>query len=289
MTADFASALLLVTIVLAGAAAYAARLTVRGRARSERVDREATHEGARMAMEGGMWMLAPVVRGLVAAGVSANAVTLASVPLALGAAVALGTHHYGVGAAFVVAAGLADVLDGSVARMTGTAGPSGKVLDTVVDRYVDVLVFGGAAFALRESALGLAIALSALVAALVVSYASSVAREVGAETGRGAMRRAERLVVVVLALAASALGVGTGLLDGALADAPVLAALGLVGVVGNVSAVARLLRSTRPDAVGFRGRDSDSGVRAIAARASAPDVEAHDDEADHEPVHSAAG
>ena len=188
----------------------------------------------------------PIGRGLASLGISANAITIASGVIAILAAYFFATGHFGLGTFTACVSALADALDGIVARATGTAGKFGQVLDTTVDRFVEALFVGSVAFLVREDAVLLVIALLALVGGFMVSYASSVLRELGASDARAPMRRAHRLAyfliatsvvpVVQLALPNASLRVQL---------APLFVALAAIGVIGNITAVQRLLRGAR--------------------------------------------
>jgi len=190
--------------------------------------------------------IGPVARILVALGVSANTITVASLVFAACAAVSFGLGHFGLGTAFGVVAAMADALDGLVARQSGTASRFGQVLDTMIDRYVEALFIGGIAVFVRNDWVLLSLALAALVGGYMVSYASSVLRELQVSDVRAPMRRVERLtcllvatlLVPLIASAKFALSVRVEL-------APVVVALALIAVVGNVSALRRLMRGAR--------------------------------------------
>lgn len=194
---------------------------------------------------------------LARVGITANAITLASVPMAAAAACALATRHYGVGAALGGASFVCDALDGHVARATGTASAAGEVLDATCDRVCEALMLCGLAVAWRSSPALLALVLAAEVGAQQVTLASAKAEAFPAvrdRVPRGLMRRAERAAYLVVAAA----------MAGALADMlppdaaarvariPLVAAMGLVAVLGNASALHRfaaLARALRaPDA-----------------------------------------
>ncbi len=192
--------------------------------------------------------LRPVAGACIFLGISANGVTLASLALAGLAAAAFATGHFGVGAALACAGALADAVDGLVARLTGTSSRYGKVLDTTVDRFVDALLLGGVAVFVRSDELLLALVLGAIVGSSMVSYASAVLRELGLPDRASAMRRAHRLAYLLtgatLAPIVQHLAPDAPL---AIRIAPVLLAVAAIAVVGNVSAVRRLL-STVSDA-----------------------------------------
>ncbi len=190
------------------------------------------------------WAAQPLWRVLVRAGISANAITLGSIPLAAGAGVAFAGAHWGVGALLGGASYACDALDGLVARATGTASCAGEVLDSVCDRICEALMLGGIAVAWRHSVPLLALALLAELGAQQVTLASAKADvfpAARAAVPRGLMRRAERAVYLMGAAAVA--GVQQDLLPPAYASTaalvPVALAVGLVGVLGNVSAVCR--------------------------------------------------
>lgn len=189
------------------------------------------------AQHGGYLAMAPVGRALARMGVSANAITLASIPLAAAGGVAFAFGHHGLGALGAALAFSCDLLDGLVARTTGTASDAGEVLDAAADRICEALLFGGLAFAYRESPVLLGLVLFAGLAAQQVTYASAKT-EVYAMNNvpRGTMRRAERAVYFVVGAALSGL-VGH--------IAPMLVVLVVIGVAGNVSATLRYVALAR--------------------------------------------
>jgi archaetidylinositol phosphate synthase len=93
--------------------------------------------------------------------------------------------------------GLLDAVDGVLARTSGKTTKFGGFLDSVSDRYADVIVLSGIILGgLCDTAVGLA----ALTGFLMVSYARSRAEAAGvAMAGVGLAERAERLVVLAAA------------------------------------------------------------------------------------------
>ena len=65
------------------------------------------------------------------------AITTLSLLLASGAAAAIAAGRMALGGWLFILAGMCDFLDGRIARETQVASPSGAVLDSVTDRYVD--------------------------------------------------------------------------------------------------------------------------------------------------------
>lgn len=115
---------------------------------------------------------------------------------------------------------------------------SGEVLDAATDWYVDFALLAGLAFYFRERAPWLLLALFALLAASMVSYSTAKAEALHVVPPRGSMRRVERVVLVI---AAAALAPVAALFGDTWKDAPVLVALGIIAVLGNESAIRRLL------------------------------------------------
>jgi CDP-diacylglycerol--glycerol-3-phosphate 3-phosphatidyltransferase len=271
VSVDLAISITLLVTALAVAAAYAVRLARRGRARSARVDREGSSALlGQAAMEGGTWAMAPIARALAAAGVTPNAITGASLALSLAAGVALGLGRFGVAAAIAAVAAMGDALDGAVARATGTASDAGEVFDAAVDRYAEFAFLAGLAVHYRGEAALLSLALAALLASFMVSYSTAKAEALHVVPPRGAMRRAERAVYLtsgaLLTPIAGALVARTGLVAPWLGEAPMIGALALVAVVGNVSAAQRLF------ALFSSVRERDRSRAPSAARAPEPPV-----------------
>jgi phosphatidylglycerophosphate synthase len=188
--------------------------------------------------------LVPFARGLAAVGISANALSLASAAVALPAAWAFATGHFGVAALLAAVASLMDGLDGLVARLSGTASRLGKVLDTTIDRYVDALFVGGIALYVRSDAFLLAVALAALVGSFMVSYASSVERECKVDPGPAPLRRSHRVAILIVAAGAAPLVRRVFETSPVRVElVPVFLAIGTIALIGNVSAVGRLIRA----------------------------------------------
>jgi CDP-diacylglycerol--glycerol-3-phosphate 3-phosphatidyltransferase len=186
-----------------------------------------------------------VARGLIALGVTANAITGSSVILAAVAGALLCFGQFGWAAVAMVVASLGDALDGLVARRTGSASVAGALLDASVDRYEEFFFLAGIAVYFHDSTWTLMLTLLALCGCFMVSYGSAKAEALGVPVPPGAMRRAERAVClclgVALTSASARVALGSTLpLPAWAAHAPLFAALGLVAVVANVSAIRRL-------------------------------------------------
>jgi CDP-diacylglycerol--glycerol-3-phosphate 3-phosphatidyltransferase len=194
-------------------------------------------------------------RGLIGAGVSANAVTVASVVTAAGGGVLLGFGYFGWASIAMIAASLGDALDGLVARRTGTSSVAGALLDASVDRYEEFFFLAGLSVYLHQVVWAFVLALTALAGSFMVSYGSAKAEALGVPVPPGAMRRVERAVVLCTGVAATFLcgaAARAAWLPAWAALAPLYGSLGVVAVVSNVSAIRRLrflARQSRPAVV----------------------------------------
>jgi CDP-diacylglycerol--glycerol-3-phosphate 3-phosphatidyltransferase len=187
------------------------------------------------------WVITPIAKKLVEDGVSANAVTGASVVFGGAAGMALASGHFGVGAWLVASSALCDALDGLVARMSGTASSAGEALDSSVDRYNEFFCFTGLALYFRTNAWMLAIVLLALHGAFMVSFAEIKAANLRVVIPPGWMQRPDRASLLIAGAALTALAFGFGASPWP-AFAPLLAALFIDGVGANAAAARRLLR-----------------------------------------------
>jgi CDP-diacylglycerol--glycerol-3-phosphate 3-phosphatidyltransferase len=188
-------------------------------------------------------LLTPPARILVAAGIKANAVTAVALALSLVSAVMLALGRFDVAGPLLVFASVGDALDGIVARVGATASPRGALFDSAADRYQELVVLGGLAIHLRASVAALTLVLAALLASFMVSYGSAKAEALSVAVPDGSMRRFERALCICAGVALVPVAgslVRGGALRPWLAEAPILVALAVVAIVGNVSAALRL-------------------------------------------------
>jgi CDP-diacylglycerol--glycerol-3-phosphate 3-phosphatidyltransferase len=108
------------------------------------------------------------------------------------------TGRFQEAALAVLAGGICDILDGRVARRTGTATAYGAFLDSSLDRFVEVFAFLGlVAYFHDRPAAGFAAA-CAMAGSLLVSYTRARGESVGVVCREGLMQRAERLALLCL-------------------------------------------------------------------------------------------
>lgn len=104
-----------------------------------------------------------------------------------------------------------DLLDGTVARMSGKVTKFGAFADSVMDRYSDMALFGGAItyFALRGDIFFVVISALAMVGAVMTSYSRARAESLLPEKfDSGYMERPERIVVLAATCLLNRLHVG---------------------------------------------------------------------------------
>ena len=122
----------------------------------------------------------------------------------------LAQGHFLMGAILFGAFGLIDLLDGTMARMLGTAGPWGAFLDSTLDRVSDAAVLSALIFFYVESSsknseLAVIAGIVSLVMSLMTSYARAKAESLDAQCTVGIAERAERNLILWIALMISGL------------------------------------------------------------------------------------
>lgn len=181
-------------------------------------------------------VLSPIANLLLRLGVSPDAVTLVgTIGVSAGALFFFPRGDLFVGCVVITAFVFSDLIDGYMARESGTSSRWGAFLDSTLDRIADAAIFGGLVlyFADVERDLLLAsVALYCLVMGSVTSYARARAESLGMQAKVGIAERADRLVAVL---------VMTGLSD--LFDVPVLLDIVLWGlaVASTLTVVQRML------------------------------------------------
>ncbi len=146
--------------------------------------------------------LRPVGTGLKKAGISADQLTVLGLVLSAACALAVANGWLFVGWCLLAASAVPDVLDGAVAKASGTASPRGAFFDSVVDRVSDTVVLGGLAWYLANThgAHAALLPLAILGASNLVSYERARAESLGFTARGGLMERAERMIAIGLGL-----------------------------------------------------------------------------------------
>ena len=107
-----------------------------------------------------------------------------------------------------------DALDGTMARLRGESSDFGAFVDSVSDRYSELIIYGGLLyhFLVRGELLGGMLTFGAAAGSVLVSYVKARAEGLGYEAKVGLLTRAERYLVLAPSLIFSQLHIGLGIL-----------------------------------------------------------------------------
>lgn len=146
--------------------------------------------------------LKPVGANLRKVGVKADHLTAFGVLMSAASAVAIANGALRGGLLLLALTAIPDVLDGAVAKASGTASARGAFFDSTMDRVADALLLGGVAWYLQSTEPGhiSLLPMAILGVSLLVSYERAKAEALGFDARGGLMERAERLLLLALAL-----------------------------------------------------------------------------------------
>ncbi len=175
--------------------------------------------------------LAPIADFLARLRVSPNTVTVLGFLGCVVVGVVLALGYLRLGGLLLILFGPLDAVDGLLARRSGQQTKFGAFLDSTLDRYSEIAIFGGLLYYLLQTAQLWVVFLVflALAGSLMVSYTRARAEALGFECKVGLLTRFERLLLLTL-----------GLLTGWLF--PVLVALALFA---NLTALQRIVHVWR--------------------------------------------
>ncbi|MDT8369164.1 MAG: CDP-alcohol phosphatidyltransferase family protein [Longimicrobiales bacterium] len=163
------------------------------------------------------WFVDPVIRLALALRLGPTAFNIAGAILGGLAGAFFAFGHFEAAGWCVLLGGVADILDGRIARAQGVADARGAFLDSTLDRFAEVGAFVGVIVLYRESALAVTLCAIALGGSLLVSYARARGESQGVVCSRGVMQRAERLLLLGIgALVDPLVAAHTGLASGTL-------------------------------------------------------------------------
>jgi phosphatidylinositol phosphate synthase len=154
----------------------------------------------------------PLVERLIRAGVRPNTITTIGTGLVLVSAVVYATGHIRWGGLLLLLSGVADTLDGQVARGGAMVTRFGAFYDSTIDRVGDGATFIGiGAFLLTAPDVAyrtpaVILCMIAILSSVLVSYARARAEALGLDCKVGIAQRAER--VLGLGLASLVFGAG---------------------------------------------------------------------------------
>jgi CDP-diacylglycerol---glycerol-3-phosphate 3-phosphatidyltransferase len=156
--------------------------------------------------------VSPLVDRLIRAGVRPNTITTIGTGLVLISAVVYASGHIRIGGLLLLLSGVADTLDGQVARGGAMVTRFGAFYDSTLDRVGDGATFIGiGAFLLTSPDVAyrtpaVILCMVAILGSVLVSYARARAEGLGLDCKVGIAQRAER--VLGLGLASLVFGAG---------------------------------------------------------------------------------
>jgi CDP-diacylglycerol--glycerol-3-phosphate 3-phosphatidyltransferase len=136
-------------------------------------------------------------------GISPNALTVIGVLLNGVVAAIIAAGELRVGGVLLLFASAFDMLDGAVARATGSVSKLGGFLDSTFDRYSEVVVYVGVLIYLLDTddaERGAVLVLLSATGALLISYARARAEAAGYSATVGLFARTERVILLALCL-----------------------------------------------------------------------------------------
>ena len=135
-------------------------------------------------------------------GLSPDHLTALGLFMAVPAAIAIGTGRLFLGLVLLAASAVPDLLDGALAKASGTSSKRGAFFDSVADRVTDALILGGVGWYLQTQRHGHAALLPFAILAVssLISYERAKAESLGFSAKGGLMERAERIVVLCIGL-----------------------------------------------------------------------------------------
>lgn len=181
----------------------------------------------------GQRLVQPVAKLLWALGLTPNAVTVLGFLLTAGVAVVVATGQFQLAGVLLIVTLAADALDGTLARMMSAVSRFGAFLDSTLDRWTEVLLFGALVWYYVQVGenTGVLLATAAMAASLLVSYTRARAEGVGLACKGGLLTRFERLFLFIAGLVFN----------------QVILALWIIAVLATFTAIQRIWLTWRQD------------------------------------------
>ena len=125
-----------------------------------------------------------------------------------------------------------DGLDGTMARLRGMTGNFGAFVDSVSDRYSELIIFGGLIYyyAQQNDMVSSLAVYAAAAGSVLVSYIRSRGQSLGWDTKVGILTRAERYLVLAPALILGAVN----------SNIP-LVGIWIIAILANITALQRII------------------------------------------------
>jgi len=172
------------------------------------------------------WVLDPLGGLLNRLGLTPNMVTMLGLLGNTIGAIYLARGEMLIGGIWIALMTPVDALDGTMARLRGESSDWGAYVDSVSDRYSELIIYGGILYHFLElgEPLGGLLTFGAAAGSVLVSYVKARAEGLGYEARVGLLTRAERYIVLAPSLIFNQLYIG----------------LGLIAVFANITALQRV-------------------------------------------------
>lgn len=169
----------------------------------------------------------PVARLMLRIGLKPNFITGLGLFFSTTAAFFAATGNMTLAGILLVIGGPLDVVDGTMARMIGQPSPYGAFVDSVTDRYSELVLLGGLLYfyAVKSDTLACVLVFLAAGGSVMVSYIKARAESLGYSAKTGILTRVERLIVMAPCL---------------IFNIP-LVALWIIAVLANFTAIQRFI------------------------------------------------
>lgn len=171
-------------------------------------------------------ILEPICRFLNRLGIKPNTVTLIGLLGNVIAAYLIAMGQMTWGGVVMLLLGAFDALDGTLARISDQVTKFGGLLDSVIDRYSELVVMGGLLlfFTQKQDTTSIILVYLAAAGSVLVSYVKARAEGLGMECKVGLLTRVERYIVMVVTL---------------IFNIPVVG-LWIIAILANITAVQRI-------------------------------------------------
>lgn len=149
---------------------------------------------------GSGWLLERIVRAMSASGINPNFLSVLGMAVNAVAAVLFAQGEFRWAAGVIFVAGFLDMADGQVARKRGRVTAFGAFLDSMLDRYSDMMLYIGLMvhYAMIGRFFYVVLAAVAMASSFMVSYSRARAESLIPTCKVGFMERPERLVLLII-------------------------------------------------------------------------------------------
>ena len=190
-------------------------------------------------------MADPLARRIADAGLTANHVTLIGFAICIVGALLAAIEWWLLAGIIATIGSASDMLDGAVARVTGTTSRLGAFLDSTFDRWGEAIVYLGIIIGASNAHVewDVWLATAAMGAAFMVSYVRARAESLGFAPGKGmaAIGLAPREVrVVILAIGLIGAGLAGGVAPASTGANLLGGALLLIAVLATITVIQRI-------------------------------------------------